>query len=456
MKKPGRNDPCPCGSGKKYKQCCMKAKQTKVASDRSTAVPGALEWLLTKYGPAAREALYEGFFGGIDDDEYERLQNQHRDSFEGIMINAMEWLLADGLITIEGQERRVSDLILGRGGPLFSAKQREWIELMAAKPLGLYEVIDVVPGESMQLRDIIFPENAPVLVQEKAGSRQAVKFDLIAARVLPVDGHFELSGAVYAIPRHRSLDLITELRHELKGLTPDSPAVKELVAVIIPDYWLKLFALPFQMPQIVDHITGEPILLITDHYRVHNWEALSLALSGKADIEGNREAGWIRLFEGKDGQLRSSIRIETDKRPNRLKVSYITQKYADEGRPWFEGVAGRAVAFLSRGISDPKGMLANRRPDEALESPAPAQLPPEVMTEIIEKHIRKSYANWADQPLPALDDRTPREAIRTPEGLEQVKFLLHSYEHSEARQARDQHRAPVSYDFLWQKLGLTP
>jgi len=22
--KPGRNDPCPCGSGKKYKQCCGK------------------------------------------------------------------------------------------------------------------------------------------------------------------------------------------------------------------------------------------------------------------------------------------------------------------------------------------------------------------------------------------------------------------------------------------------
>jgi len=23
---PGRNDPCPCGSGKKFKQCCMKKK----------------------------------------------------------------------------------------------------------------------------------------------------------------------------------------------------------------------------------------------------------------------------------------------------------------------------------------------------------------------------------------------------------------------------------------------
>lgn len=460
MKKTRRNDPCPCGSGKKYKQCCLRAERIEAASDRSEAVPRALQWLLTKYGPAAREELYEGFFGGIDDDEYERLQNQHCDSFEGIMINAMEWLLADGLITIDGQERRVSELLLGRGGPLFSTQQREWIELLAAKPLGLYEVIDVVPGESMRLKDILFPEQAPVLVQEKAGSRQAVKFDVIAARVLPVDTHFELSGAVYSIPRHRSLNLIAELRHELKGLEHDSPAVKDLVAVIIPDYWLKLFVIPFEMPQIVDHVTGEPILLITDHYRVQDWEALSQALSGEADIEGSREEGWSRLFEGKDRQLRRSIRIETDKRPDRLKVFYITHKYADEGRPWFERIAGRAVVFVSREISDPKGMFANRQPDEVMESPAPAQLPPElppeVMTEIIEKHVRQFYADWVDQPLPALNNRTPREAIKSPEGLEQVKFLLHSYEHSEARQAKDQHRTPVSYDFLWQKLGITP
>jgi preprotein translocase subunit SecA len=26
---PGRNDPCPCGSGKKYKQCCMKKDKKK-------------------------------------------------------------------------------------------------------------------------------------------------------------------------------------------------------------------------------------------------------------------------------------------------------------------------------------------------------------------------------------------------------------------------------------------
>src|SRR5919106_4910949 len=456
MNKPRRNDLCPCGSGKKYKQCCLKVEQPHATSDRSEAVPKGIRWLTTRHGQAVREALIEGFFGGLDADEYERLKVQHHDSFEGITINAMEWLLADGFITMKGQERRVSDLLLGHGGPLFSAKQRGWVEVLAATPLGLYEVIDVMPGESMRLKDIVFPEHAPVLVQEKTGSRQAVKFDLIAARVLSVDGHYELSGAVYAIPRHRSVDLMSELRHGLKGVSPDAAAVKELLAVIIPDYWLKLFVIPFEMPRIVARVTREPILLITDHYQVQDWEALSQALSDKADIEGNREEGWSRLFVWKDGQRRRSVRIETNKRPDRLKVFYVTQKYADEGRPWFEGVAGRAVVFVSREISDPKGMLANRQPDEVLESPAPAQLPPEVMTEIIEKHIRQFYADWADQPLPALDDRTPREAIKTPEGLEQVKFLLHTYEYGEVQQAQDQHRPPVSYDFLWHKLGITP
>jgi hypothetical protein len=84
--------------------------------------------------------------------------------------------------------------------------------------------------------------------------------------VLPVDNHFELSGAVYSIPRHRSFDLITILRHELKGVEPDSPEFKELVAVIIPDYWLKLFAVPFNMPKLnrntqdwYSHICGSEI-----------------------------------------------------------------------------------------------------------------------------------------------------------------------------------------------------
>ena len=173
MKKLGRNDPCPCGSGKKYKQCCLKSENISRDSDRSEAVPKAIQWLFTKYGQLAREALHEGFFGGLDDDDYAMLEDLPGDSYEGIMINAMEWFLADGVMTLKGQDHRVADLLLDRGGPLFSAEQRQWIELLTAKPLRLYEIIEVIPGESMTLRDVLLPERSPVVIREKSGSRQA-------------------------------------------------------------------------------------------------------------------------------------------------------------------------------------------------------------------------------------------------------------------------------------------
>jgi hypothetical protein len=93
-------------------------------------------------------------------------------------------------------------------------------------------------------------------------------------------------------------------------------------------------------------------------------------------------------------------------------------------------------------------MLSNLQPRDAPETPVPGPLPPEMLTELVEKRISQLYMNWADEPLPILGDITPRQAIQTPEGLKQVKFLLHTYEQGEAQQAQAQHRAPVSYDFL--------
>jgi hypothetical protein len=456
MKKLGRNDPCPCGSGKKYKQCCLKNEEAQVSNDHSEAVPKALNWLLSKYGQAVREAIDESFFGGLDDDEYTILQDLPDDSYAGIMINAMEWLLADGFITIKNQQHCVAKLLLDRGGPLFTVEQRHWIELLSTTPLRLYEIVEVTPGQSMTLRDVILPERQSVLVLEKSGSAQATPFDLIAARIMPVKAHFELSGAVYFFPRLRGWDLLEELRDELEGVDSDSPLAKEITSVIIPDHWLQLFVTSFEMPQVVDHLTGEPLLFVTDHYRVKDWKKLDLALSAEADIEGSRKDGWDRIFEGEDGQIRRSLNIEVGKHPDRIKVSYHTQCYADIGRPWFEAIAGAAVTFITREISDPKGALSHLQPNEAKATQETPSSPPEILSEIIEKKIRQLYDNWADEPLPILNNQTPREAIQTPEGLEQVKFLLHTYEHGEAQQAKDQHRVPISYDFLWQSIGITP
>lgn len=39
MSTPGRNAPCPCGSGKKYKRCCLASKKTKKPAPPVKLVP---------------------------------------------------------------------------------------------------------------------------------------------------------------------------------------------------------------------------------------------------------------------------------------------------------------------------------------------------------------------------------------------------------------------------------
>ncbi len=52
----GRNDPCPCGSGKKYKHCCLEADRRAEAEAVATEGPGT-DWRLAAGLAAAVVAL---------------------------------------------------------------------------------------------------------------------------------------------------------------------------------------------------------------------------------------------------------------------------------------------------------------------------------------------------------------------------------------------------------------
>jgi hypothetical protein len=85
----------------------------------------------------------------------------------------------------------------------------------------------------------------------------------------------------------------------------------------------------------------------------------------------------------------------------------------------------------------------------------PEGVDPQKLAQAMAAVVRRSYANWADEPIPALGGRTPRQAIADPTGLERVKGLLRSYEDGEARNAAQQRRGEISYQFLWDQLGLS-
>jgi len=79
-----------------------------------------------------------------------------------VMINAMEWLLAEGEIKVRGQDVPIMECLLGPGGPVLSPIQRQWLEQLGMARLSLYEVVDMVPGESMCLRDLLFRKHPTV------------------------------------------------------------------------------------------------------------------------------------------------------------------------------------------------------------------------------------------------------------------------------------------------------
>jgi hypothetical protein len=464
--KVGRNEPCPCGSGKKYKNCCAKAavQALQAAQAHDGAVPRAMDWLARvhqkAFGAALQREIDEAACACFDDDAdaaHRALAGLDDESWQQIQINLCEWLLAEGDIEVHGVERRVSELLLGPGGPLFEAAQRAWIEQLAQRPLRLYDITEVVPGSGLTLCDAVDTAAAPIVVAEREGSRTLKVGMQIGARIMQVADGWQLSGAVYPFSMMKGRPLHDHLSAmaATPGPHPEDDAL--MCGLRIIEHWLAQFLKPAALPDFIHAATGEPLLFTTDHFEVLDWGALEAALAAQPDLKGQRAQGWDRLVEGDDGMQRSLVTVEPGPGERRVKLLTKTSGLAAQARPWFEALAGGAVRFVLREVSDPKGMLSRAGPTGAAPRAAPALpegLDPQMLADAIAGVVQRSYGNWADEPIPALGGQTPRLAISTPAGLERVKGLLRSYEDGEAAQSAQQGRSPISYQFLWDALGL--
>lgn len=454
--KVGRNDPCPCGSGKKFKKCCGKETTEAVVEEgKDGGVGRAIEWLTSRHGKAVKAAVRNMLNDDLDNAEQAALQKIDDEDWQGVQINAMEWLLAEGSIAVKGAQRNVAELLLAPGGPAFAPGQRRWIEQLRRKPLRLYDITEVLPGVGMRLCDALDTEAAPLMVQERSGSAHARIGNLIGVRIMEVDGHLEISGAAYPFSRLMNAAVLAELRAAVDESAAHGEHLQQVLSEIIRRNWIAQYARPMPMPTVIDSHSGDPMLLITDHYHVRDWDALAAALATQADIDGDRASGWARLLDCADGQTRQSVSINHGKSADRIEAFYKTQNYADQGRPWFETLAGASVEFAGRVLSDPKGIMRDMAAGKATPPAAtPAGLPTAALAEAIENALRRSYANWSDEPIQALGGKTPGQAITTEAGLERVKGLLRSYEEGEREQAAQQGRREISYAFLWEAIGL--
>ncbi|MBA4176675.1 MAG: zinc chelation protein SecC [Leptothrix sp. (in: Bacteria)] len=436
--------------------------------DHEDAARVAITWLAERHRKGWRSA-FEELLDQWRPEGPEDGWQLDEDGMTMVSINAGEWLIARGEIPARGGLREINGYLLGRDGPYLTPGQRDWIAQLRAQPLRLYRVTDVRPGEGLTLLDEFDPQAEPRHVREISGSRTARPGMLMGARLMHVEAgagagaHWELSGAVYPFSKLHEASVLARLGRALTGaaeLQLHADNQRDLVEMAIARAWLDQWLEPVPMPQIHDASTGEPILLVTDHYRVCDAAALAKALAAQSDVDGDPEQGWNRMSQGADGAQRSLSAINPGREAGRIEVFHRTQRLADEGRAWFETLAGVAVQHLAREITDPVGHLARTGTGDASSAPNAAafdapDLPPEVIAQAMEQVIHRHYANWSDEAIPALGGLTPRQAITTPAGLERVKGLLREYEDGEQRQSAAQGRSAVSYQFLWDALGIS-
>ena len=447
----GRNDPCHCGSGKKYKKCCQ-ARDEAVASHmrgEQSATQSALDWLHEKYPEEVDDAVHSVFMGGRDEDELGALEGLPPHLGQSLVINIGEWLLTDAELSINSKDIPVIDLVLGAHGPRLNAAGRDWLAEIATRSMSLYEVREVKKGEGLLLRDLVYADEAPVWVHEKAATEHVVRWDIFGARLACKDGKTVLTGAVYPMTRALAMACLEEIESEIEGDEDDPVLVRKVVAWTIIDFWLESLLEERPLPKLVDAGTGGEIDLTTDRYRVLNWDSLEKILARQNDVDGDRHEGWTRYVELEDGRRRSLAALNPGK-GDILEVFCRALDLADAARNWLEQLAGGVVVYKIREVIDPRSLKAL----EVAQAVPPPDIPLEVQRQIIHDYLQRHYEGWLDIPLPVLGGKSPLQAVKSKKGRTEVIELLKSIEQLEQRRTAQTGGEAFDVRPLWERLGL--
>jgi len=104
--------------------------------------------------------------------------------------------------------------------------------------------------------------------------------------------------------------------------------------------------------------------------------------------------------------------------PRSLEVEAMSPRRLDACCQRLEQLLGERIRLVGTRKGSTDQALRKRKPPA--ESQEPVTLPPEAIAEIEDQMLRQ----WIDEPIPALDGLTPRQAVKTPAGRQQVLELI--------------------------------
>ncbi len=452
-----RNQPCPCGSGQKYKRCCLRRQQAAEATARREA--GARQRLLDLESETT--AKIRGFaLDAFDVDPFEQLPfpiDEPREAL-GMFVpftcydlgpfEAMTWARA----------------LLADGGWVTDEEQR-WLEAQAACWVGVWEARSIDRGRSMTMRDRLTGEVRTVF--ERSASRTLPVQGCLVGRVVDFDGRSVLSGT-YPVPLSpRDADLVVE--HLRRAFTATARLPKRrllkpaelrtgrirLTTVLAVHKWAEARA---QRPApILQNTDGDPLEQVEERYPFD------------PDARAAVDAGVRRLADAvcvsEPGERPTHVQIErpghaqSKALPNTITAHLFVHADAlvvqTNARRRADTIAA-AIATLDLPLgASTRTVEPIELPTEPVTRPGPRleAAPPPALIEQVQAFNEAHYTQWVDDPLPALDGKSPRQAVRTKSGRAQVESLLRDLAWHQQRMPEWQR---VDVDVIAARLRLPP
>lgn len=446
MSKPGRNDPCPCGSGKKYKKCCL--AETFVQSGKEeTARKRLVANLLTFYNRQHKETIEEAkeiFWGDFVPQNY--LEGHALDI---AYQNFFEWICFDFIIDPD-RSKTLIDLYTEQNKNL---TQDEHAVLTKTKNscISLYEVQEVFPEKGLLLKDLLM--GGEFDVKEKSATRELKRWDIFATRLLLIDGQYIMSGSVYPYHirfKNRILDDIMDAYREYREEVPDGTMdmfLKES-GEIFNFHWYFPIQNPPPPPKL-HTTTGEPLVLSKAMFEIRDRDTIDEALPKIKGFEKHEnEYTWYdkRKPDG-TATILGTVKIEG----NRLFLECHSRKRLERGRKLILKAVGYAAVHKLDTFQDPMEAIESHKQKKPISSKD--DIPMEIQQKIHNQYMQKHYEEWFRDRIPALDNKTPLEAIKTEEGKRKVVELLKLYENGEELNRREG-RPAYDLGWVWEKLGL--
>jgi hypothetical protein len=482
----GRNEPCPCGSGRKYKQCHgasahvippedLEWRQTRRAVDGLPAL--LLRFVNEVYGSDAIHEAWNEFLlwphaSESDDDE------EWWEPFDAASPHIplfMPWFFHQwapdphGTCVIDEalHDRSPSREFLERRGARIDPVLRRYLEGCVEAPFSFHEIIRCEPGRGFRSRDLFTHEEHEVL--EQGATRSLQQGDTIYAQLVVTGGITLLEACgLRAIPPERRLPLVqqrTRMARRSAVITRDDVRDWEIE---LRELYLRLDeALANPLPPQLRNTDDE---VLAPQQLIFEIESAADAFALLRDLAiGCTEA---ELLEGAtfdaDGVLRTASfhwaapgnRIHSSWQSTvlghisiadgKLKVDVNSDERAARIRAIIEARLGKQARYRATRIDNIEAAIAAAR-----ESPGTAAAGREPSPEIaaaISELTAAHFDEWVTVQVPALGGRTPLEAVRDPEGRELVRALVDGMERAARR--RRPPTDPALIRRLRQRLGL--